>query len=1302
MSKKKKINGFVYKADLEMGELLIPNFKDSFAEGVFSSIRAKMSDVTSLPNSLSISVYPLKFVERGTDILMRSYFKKENYHLLAARIDENDEIIDFLLVEKANSKCGLVVSYSKLEVEVSFHDGCHVEEDEDSVNPIDIFAESLNGDLTLGVSSSKKPTNLGYAKIEQEEEEDEEIHVEVSTPFIPNSNKTIKNLGVSKIIAQKEANEEEDEDEPYVSPVNIKKTFTPTSKRGIPNLGSRFDEKKKKVEQPVTKEKKKQPKEEKDVENSAIQGYFEPNSKKMPGKIIDRKPSVVTKTKQEEDNQGKPISVTPAPFSPLNNKKPKAIGDDYQWVSRPNVRFEFDKAHPQSKLMINHGEYERDFDFGTYLSRFASITSIRIRFNCAFAPEVLEEKSPEVKSIEVFDVVDWNLLAVFVDAYRRPYRYLFCHKDNPYLSFACTLEKKASAYLVSTIGFRLALYKGDYQDLLDESHLYDKKEEYDDSDIFADSTEEAVSEEKNEEPEPEIAEEEIKEEAPVEIEKKENPREKAKELRKILYTGHFKRQLQSFIEDNPVDGKEEFLSLLFSLQTMQEEDLSSFLLSKNAKVIVTGKDYRVRKFRFSGHKQFSAMRVFYLRGDSLTDFDRKIGPKDFVLIALSIKHEGQDKIAEIGLRHFGENTPVYFFAPPKFEPTDEKLVHLSSEQYHDLDVGESKLPAAFVGTAGSGKTLMSYQAYLDLCENDGKVLYLTYQRDLARQAEKTLSKMNAKNAEALTYRDLIKKIFGENEAKRMRTKDRFRAWFVDHCEKNQKNYNREFSRQVSLLSSSIEDAFHIAYVFYRGIIEGTIDAFEKSKKGYLSKEDFLSKTGGEMGFEKEQKEAIYWIANEYEKHLARHNGMTDNKFALKILTNEPQRIYDAIIVDEYQDLTELQILSLTNLLKPTLPHRILLFGDDNQAVNPTILNVSSVNSVIQYAYKKDKKRCELHINTLSSSYRSGPNLLSYINDVLLIKDKAIGKDKNENILARKTFREDEDDLYVTRLEDPSLFETLLLSAKDSDKDAVFIFPSATLRDEAKEKYASILEGYEKDNFLSVEESKGREWDSCVLVNFFSSSKEIYEGMLGEDRIGHKSTVHRMMFNRYYVALTRAENRVVVYEEDAGELSRKHFLSSLNELSSESDIKRIFVGELDPEHWIRVGDQLFAKGDYVGSSRAYRRGNKDERAKEKLERSELYRDAFSFSLNEIESIEGILRYRDYASLEDYYEERNLYERKKLFATLRNEKIEPDEKLEVFKSCYGDLLDIERKYAYNLIVRSYDKRIRKKLRFLNKKQ
>ena len=72
------------------------------------------------------------------------------------------------------------------------------------------------------------------------------------------------------------------------------------------------------------------------------------------------------------------------------------------------------------------------------------------------------------------------------------------------------------------------------------------------------------------------------------------------------------------------------------------------------------------------------------------------------------------------------------------------------------------------------------------------------------------------------------------------------------------------------------------------------------------------------------------------------------------------------------------------------------------------------------------------------------------------------------------------------------------------------------------------------------------------------------------------------------------------------------------------------------------------------------------------------------------------------MEDYYEERNLYDRKKLFATLRNDKIEPDEKLEAFKSCYGDLLDIERKYAYNLIVRSYDKRIRKKLRFLNKKQ
>ncbi|MCR5079157.1 MAG: hypothetical protein K6B65_04515, partial [Bacilli bacterium] len=273
---------------------------------------------------------------------------------------------------------------------------------------------------------------------------------------------------------------------------------------------------------------------------------------------------------------------------------------------------------------------------------------------------------------------------------------------------------------------------------------------------------------------------------------------------------------------------------------------------------------------------------------------------------------------------------------------------------------------------------------------------------------------------------------------------------------------------------------------------------------------------------------------------------------------------------------------------------------------------------------------------------------------------------------------------------------LLVSAKNSDKDAVFIFPSATLRDQAKKEYAPLLEGYEKDNFFSVEESKGREWDSCVLVNFFSSSKKIFEGMLGEGRIGHKSTVHRMMFNRYYVALTRAENRVVIYEEDAGELSRKHFLSSLSPLTSIDDIKRIFDGELDPEHWIHLGDSLFLKGDYVGASRAYSRGSAHEKAREKLVQSQFYRDAFESRLTEVAAIEGILGYRDYRVLEDYYEERNLYSRKRLLSALLDERIDPEEKAELLRASYFDLLDIERKYAYNLVVRSYESSIRRILR------
>nr|MCR5078614.1 AAA family ATPase [Bacilli bacterium] len=1027
MSKKKMRNGFTYRADIDRGEILLANSKDTFSESVFASIRARISSVKSLPNSLSIKLYPLDFIESPSDLLMRSYFKKENYRLLAARLDEEDEIIDFLITEKATPKVGLVISYSRLEVEVSFHDGCYVEEDEDNINPIDIFYESLDGDLTLGKASSHKPMDLG--EIEEGMEEEEEVEVVIPKPaaFVPNSNKSIKNLGTSKkIIAEEKEEEKEDEGEEDID-ISLPKapSFVPTSKKGIPNLGSRFsDKKKKQAPKPpikVEEEKEEPAKEEKEVMIPTLPKYFSPNSKKTPGKIIDRK-VIPTKKKEEpkQDEEVRPVSIKPVAFSPSSNKKPKTIGDSYQWVSSKNVRFEYDKSHPQSKFFLNHGKNERSFDFESAYSAFIKITGMRIRFNCVFAPIALEEKSPEVRAIENFNPDEWVLLGVFTDAYKRAYRYLLANREDPYFSFACTLEKRPSVFCVSTIGFRVALYHGSYESLIEESNLFlEEEEDYSEMDevTLPEEEEEVIFEE----------EEPLEEEPLIDIEKKENPREKAKEKRKILYTGHFKRQMEAFFSSNPVDGKREFDELLFALQTKEEDELGEYLVSKNSKVIVSSPVYRVRKFRFSPNRQFNAMRVFYLRGDSISDIDRKIGQNDILLLALSIKHEGQDKVAEVALEHFGKNSPIYFFAPPRFEwEENEKLVHLSSEQYRNLDIGESKLPAAFVGTAGSGKTLMSYQAYLDLSENDGKVLYLTYQRDLARQAEKTLAKMNVKNAEALTYRDLIRKIFGEETAKRMRTKDRFRAWFYDHGEKNQKNYNKEFSRLAGLLSENLEDAFHIAYVFYRGIIEGTMDSYRKKKKGILSKEEFLAKIGGEMGFEREQKDAIYEIALEYEKHLSRHNGLTDNKFALSILSSPPLEIYDAIIVDEYQDLTELQILSLTSLIKATLPHRILLFGDDNQAVNPTILNISGVNSVIQEAYKKDKKRCSLQINTLSSSYRSGPNLLSYINDVLLIKDKAIGKDKSENTLARKTFREDEDDLYVTRLENKNLFKTLLV------------------------------------------------------------------------------------------------------------------------------------------------------------------------------------------------------------------------------------------------------------------------------------
>ncbi len=1236
---------FVYRALPNKGEMLLANDGDSFTAPFFEEIRYLLHNVNSLFSSYRLRVYPLSYKESPMEVMNRNLFKKESYLLVACIIDKDMNILSFLLVDKYANSHGMVIDKKNLEAIVSFYQGVYIEEIEGEATPLDIFLPSLNGDLFIP-SSARKPLNLGSVKGKEEDEEEEEgePQIEVKKTFEPSKKKKIKDLGLSKKLYEEEKEKAEEEE----VQVEVTKTaFVPNSKKKIKDLGS-FNEK------PFPKHKKENVKE------------------------VNKTTPVSAPIKEIKP---KPTPVTPS-FVPVSSKKPPKIIDEKKTSYRvfPSLVYRPLTSKKGSRLFLF---LPSDPHKEKVMERLSSIKKARLAPNCIFAPSLMEESSSFLKGNVIIDLDRYGLFAYVLDHNDEPCSYLLFDKEDIGFCFALLPGNNPLINLVSLNGMEIEGHKETYYALFDK--LFPKARE-----------KEIVIEEKEEEKEViEVSLEE--EEAPllksIEVEE-EAPLKRM--VRRLFITALFQRRLAKFLSYHGKEAEDIIKSIYEFLLTADEESLRLFLLDESNKKLQGISETPVYKFPFSSKGEYAAVRIMYTRGDALSSYNRRYEDSDFVILTMSYQneHERQREIAKSGITYLGKQSILeQILLDNDSKEGLDYVAYPSKEQFRQLEESEANLPTAILGTAGSGKTLLSYQCYLDLSKLSGmRVLYITYQKALVKAAEKTLRAMGNEDVDCMTYRDFILKLFGSEEASHFQTKDKYRAWFFDKVDSG---YDKEFVKDANTLSPNKEDAFMVAYLFYRGLIEGSFKSAER--KGILDEKSFFNIAEKEEGIALEQKKAIYRIAKAYEKHLQEINGMTDNKFALKIIGfGRFLGRYDAIIVDEYQDLTEIQLLSITRLLKKDPPHRLYLFGDDNQAINPSILNVSSLGRVIMGAFE-DRPKPSFH--SLSSSYRNGPNLLSYINEVLSLKDKVIGKDKQENALAKKSFRNDEADAFVVTLFGKPLFLELLSLVQKQSADTAFLFPSANSRDLAKKEYQGLLsEDFLSSYFLSIEESKGREWDSVILVSYFSTNIGLFESMLGDRKLGRHSTLHRMLFNRYYVGLTRARNRVFVYEKDdiRKTITYEKLLHGLSEISSKEAITPYFENRIPDEDWIKQGDNLFKKDDYEGALRCYKRIQDEEKAKPLKDKATLYMDIFLGRKSRQEAISSLLSYRDYPALMDYYFDNGLEDRRRFLLSLTDQSIPLKEKKELLLTIFDSLYEEEKQVYGSAIIGLYSSSIRRKLR------
>jgi hypothetical protein len=709
-----------------------------------------------------------------------------------------------------------------------------------------------------------------------------------------------------------------------------------------------------------------------------------------------------------------------------------------------------------------------------------------------------------------------------------------------------------------------------------------------------------------------------------------------------------------------------------TLLTDDDEDLEQYLRIKRSKEINGLEDFNIYKFRVANSGTFQACRLFYTRG---WDMKRHIEPDAIVLLYFSDtgEHDYQGETARqieegekedeniiendiLNLR--GQNLVIekelyritFQQATDAIKPKFSEYGVLSLDQAGLLET--TKAPCAFGGSAGTGKTLMSIDLYRSLKETypDQKILYLTYQPALKGKVEQQFHELDIP-AECLTYQELAEQIL--KDKKTYFGQEEFTDWArsIYAMARDQKN-------NLLKIAPTIDEAISIAYVFYRGIIEGSSHQFSRKDASLLSHNDFKEEIKSEMGFDSNQKDKIYDVARAYRAYVDRCNGRTDNMAAEEILTKKPA-CYDAIIIDETQDLTELQVLSICALLKNG-SKKLYLFGDDNQAINPTIFTIESAAGCLKMGLGPG---IDVPIQNLRGAYRSSNFLVSYINEINQVKRKAIGAQGNGNDDDERSLRKDEKGSLPRLITNEGLEEELLSSPSTFQSDTVVI----VVDDEAKKALCNQYPSISKDDVVTISEAKGREWDNVIIDNFLSSSRGLWDQMLSDERIGRKSTLHRMLFNRYYVALTRAKDRIIVLEDNVSPLIQSKLLHGLSLLEQKEEIPQYLNDTFTPEDWYTYARESLLRKDFVNAHRCLNKIPKEKRDSQmgklakQLDLYDLFLDSPDrFAKENIHDfsdlVDCMIEIRDQAHLKQLYSVRNADMKLRLLAL--DEKADPD--------------------------------------------
>lgn len=417
-------------------------------------------------------------------------------------------------------------------------------------------------------------------------------------------------------------------------------------------------------------------------------------------------------------------------------------------------------------------------------------------------------------------------------------------------------------------------------------------------------------------------------------------------------------------------------------------------------------------------------------------------------------------------------------------------------------------PMIIIGPAGSGKTAITLEK---MKQAHGQTLYITLSGHLADNSRNIYYANHYENDKQeisfLSFREFLETM-RVPEGREIKYKN-FAGWLM------------RFPKQ-----QRVSDA-HRLYEEFRGVMTGSpID------KPFLSREDYLNLGVRQSIFLNSEREIVYALFEKYLLFL-RENGYYDPNILSHDYLRHVRPIYDFIVVDEVQDITNIQLRLILSSLKT--PGNFILCGDSNQIVHPNFFSWSAVKSMF---YKDETFQDKKIIRILHSNFRNAGAITDISNNILKVKQKRFGSIDRESNYLMNSLSEKAGEIILMK-DSEKIRRELNQKTRMSARFAVLV-----MRDEDKQ---SARQFFNTPLLFSIHEAKGLEYENVILLNFITNERnsfqEIVSGVSAEDLEGDieysrqrdktdkSHEAYKFFINSLYVAVTRSAQNLFMVEGD---------------------------------------------------------------------------------------------------------------------------------------------------------------------------